>query len=62
MVSLAGSGLSYRPGDSLGAFGRNCPELVEEVIGLPGFEPEAAVSDPKGRPTTLREALLRDLY
>ena len=60
VLDLAGSGLSYTPGDSLGAFGRNSPELVEEVIALLGFEPEAAVSDPKGQPTTFRQALLRD--
>ena len=60
VVNLAGSGLRYTPGDSLGAFGRNSPELVDEVIGLLGFEPEAAVNDPKGQPTTFRQALLRD--
>jgi len=60
VVSLAGSGLTYRPGDSLGAFGRNSPELVAEVIALLGFEPEAAVNDPKGEPTTFRQALLRN--
>jgi sulfite reductase (NADPH) flavoprotein alpha-component len=52
--------LTYRPGDSLGVFGRNSPELVDEVIALLGFEPEAAVNDPKGQPTTLRQAMLRD--
>ena len=60
VLNLAGSGLTYRPGDSLGAFARNSPELVEEVIALLGFEPEAAVTDPKCQPTTLRQALLRD--
>jgi sulfite reductase (NADPH) flavoprotein alpha-component len=60
VLNLAGSGLSYRPGDSLGAFGRNSPELVDEVIALLGFEPDAAVNDPKGQPTTFRQALLRD--
>jgi sulfite reductase (NADPH) flavoprotein alpha-component len=60
VVDLAGSGLTYRPGDSLGVFGRNSPELVDEVIALLGFEPEAAVNDPKGQPTTLRQAMLRD--
>ena len=34
VLNLAGSGLTYTPGDSLGAFGRNSPELVEEVIGV----------------------------
>jgi sulfite reductase (NADPH) flavoprotein alpha-component len=60
VVNLAASGLRYTPGDSLGAFGRNSPELVDEVIGLLGFEPEAAVNDPKVQPITLRQALLRD--
>ena len=60
VLNLAGSGLSYTPGDSLGVFGRNSPELVDEVIALLGFEAEAAVNDPKGQPTTFREALLRD--
>jgi sulfite reductase (NADPH) flavoprotein alpha-component len=60
VLNLAGSGLSYTPGDSLGVFGRNSPELVDEVIALLGFEPEDAVNDPKGQPTTFREALLRD--
>jgi sulfite reductase (NADPH) flavoprotein alpha-component len=60
VLNLAGSGLTYRPGDSLGAFGRNSPELAEEVIALLGFAPEAAVNDPTGQPTTLRQALLRD--
>src|ERR1035441_2234609 len=58
-VSLTGSGLTYRPGDSLGVFGRQSPELVEEVITLLGFNGGAAVNDPKGQPTTLRQALLR---
>jgi len=60
VLNLGGSGLSYKPGDSLGAFGRNPPELVDEVIALLGFGSEAAVTDPKGQPTTLRQALLRD--
>jgi sulfite reductase (NADPH) flavoprotein alpha-component len=60
VLSLTGSGLNYRPGDSLGVFGRQSPELVEEVITLLGFNGGAAVKDPKGQPTTLRQALLRD--
>ena len=60
MLSLTGSGLTYTPGDSLGVFGRHSPELVEEVIGLLGFNGGAEVNDPKGQPTTLRQALLRD--
>src|ERR1039457_2475107 len=60
VLNLAGSGLSYTPGDSLGAFGRNSPELVDEVIALLGCERDTTVTDPKGQPTTFRQALLRD--
>jgi sulfite reductase (NADPH) flavoprotein alpha-component len=60
VVNLTGSGLSYTPGDSLGAFGRNSPELVDEVIALLGFNGGSAVNDPKGQPTTLRQAMVRD--
>jgi len=60
VLNLAGSGLTYRPGDSLGVFGRQSPELVEEVINLLGFNGGAEVNDPRGQPTPLRQALLRD--
>jgi sulfite reductase (NADPH) flavoprotein alpha-component len=60
VLSLAGSGLTYTPGDSLGVFGRHSPELVEEIISLLGFNGGVEVNDPKGQPTTLRQALLRD--
>ena len=35
-LSLAGSGLHYKVGDSLGVFPRNCPDLVRRV--LQGFD------------------------
>src|SRR5512136_476442 len=54
VLNLTGSGLTYTPGDSLGVFGRHSPELVEEVIGLLGFNGGAEVNDPKGNSTTLR--------
>ena len=60
VLNLTGSGLTYTPGDSVGVFGRHSPELVEEVIRLLGFNGGAVVNDPKGQPTTLRQALLRD--
>src|SRR5437899_1608964 len=60
VLNLAGSGLTYTPGDSLGAFGRNPPELVKEVIRLLGFDPEAVVKDLKGQPATLRQILAAD--
>ena len=61
VLSLAKSGLTYTPGDSLGVFGRNPPPLVDKVIGLVGFEAEASVTGSKSEPSTLRERLLRDV-
>jgi sulfite reductase (NADPH) flavoprotein alpha-component len=60
VIDLAGSGITYTPGDSLGAFGSNPPALVDEVISLLGFEPDTVVQDLKGQPTTLRRSLLAD--
>ncbi len=60
VLNLAESGLSYTPGDSLGAFGRNSPEVVDELLDLLRFDPETPVSDPKGQPVTLRTTLLVD--
>lgn len=60
VLNLEGSGLDYTPGDSLGAFGHNPPELVDEVIALLRFNPAVQVSVGKDGTATLREALLRD--
>ncbi len=57
-VSLAGSGLVYEVGDSLGVFPANAPADVDTVLaaaGLSGEEPVASA----GRP--LRDVLLRDV-
>ena len=59
VVNLAGSGLRYTPGDSLGVFGRNPPALVDQVIGLLGFDPESTIISSSGQ-LTLRRALLED--
>ena len=60
VLSLAGSALTYTPGDSLGAFGRNSPELVDELVGLLGFNPDSPVTNGKSPAATFRQALLRD--
>ncbi len=31
-IDLAGSGLGYKPGDALGVFPENCPELIEDIL------------------------------
>src|SRR5437879_6196749 len=59
VINLAGSGLGYTPGDSLGVFGRNSPALVDQVIGLLGFDPETAINSAKAQ-LTLRRTLLED--
>ena len=60
VLSLTGSGLTYTPGDSLGTFGRNPPELVKEVISLLRFAPETLVKNSRGEETTLQAALTED--
>ncbi|HUB16366.1 MAG TPA: flavodoxin domain-containing protein [Acetobacteraceae bacterium] len=42
-LSLAGSGLAYEPGDSLGFVPRNDPALVEDVLRLAGLDGDAAL-------------------
>lgn len=60
VLNLAGSGLGYTPGDSLGAFGRNSPELVEELLAWLEFDGQTPVKGPTGQPTVFRQALLED--
>jgi sulfite reductase (NADPH) flavoprotein alpha-component len=59
VFDLAGSGLTYKPGDALGVYPENCPALVEHL--LDGLDASGAedVTAPNGRPLSLREALLR---
>lgn len=59
-ISLADSGLTYEPGDSLGIYPTNCPEVVDDIITLTRLDPEALVSNSESREVTLREALSKD--
>jgi sulfite reductase (NADPH) flavoprotein alpha-component len=59
--ALEGSGLSYEAGDALGVYPHNCPDLVNEVLGVLGCDGEEAVPSPDGATTSLRRALL-ELY
>jgi len=57
-LSLAGSGLTYQPGDSLGIFPKNDPALVAELIEELKWSPEESVPIQKqGDRVSLREAL-----
>lgn len=56
--SLEGSGLNYETGDALGVTVRNCPEIVDTVIGSFGFDPSAVVPLPDETTAPLRDALI----
>ena len=60
VFSLAGSGLSYLPGDTLGVFARNSPKLVDELLGVLGLDAQAPVKNSTGQMTTFRDALLNN--
>ena len=59
-VSLAGSGLEYVVGDSMGVFCQNDPELVDEIIARLALDPGEVVTSPAKRDLPLRQALLED--
>lgn len=59
-LSLAGSNITFEPGDSLGVYPENHPLLVEDIITAMGWDADEAVPlNKKGEEGTLREALLR---
>ena len=60
-IGLAGSGLAYEVGDSLGLFPSNDPALVAEILGVLRLSGEEAVPSVDGGSKALREMLLRDL-
>lgn len=57
-LSLEGSGLQYQPGDSLGVWADNDPELVSRLLRQLAIEPSELVDD-DGRSRTIRELLTR---
>lgn len=64
VLNLAGSGLSYKAGDSLGVYPTNQAELVTEILGHLGATGDEWVSPAMLRlesPITLREALTSKL-
>ena len=58
--SLEQSGLVFEPGDSLGLFPENAPELVDEIVNLLGFSGDEEVAGTSGESVPLRTALLRE--
>lgn len=59
-LSLEGSNLHYEPGDSLGIYPENHPQLVEELIAAMGWNGEETITVNKnGEQRTLRDALHR---
>ncbi len=58
-LSLAGSGITYRPGDTIGIVPQNDPELVATLLDRLALAAAAPVSV-RQRQTTLGEALGRD--
>lgn len=59
-LSLEGSNLQYEPGDSLGIYPENHPQLVEDLITAMGWKGEETITVNKnGEQRTLRDALRR---
>ncbi len=59
-LDIEGSGFIYEPGDSLGVFPTNDPELVEEILSVLDFSGEEMVPDSDGNPLPVRTALLKN--
>ena len=61
-ISLEGSGLTYEPGDSVGIFPTNNPDLIDEIIKLGNWNAEETVEiNSQGERRALRIALLNHL-
>lgn len=60
--SLAGSGLQYEVGDSMGIFPENDLQLVEEMIHALHFSGEELVTNKEGERFSIREGLLRHFH
>ena len=61
IVDIADSGLEYKPGDSLGLFPRNDPELVEALLQKLGSSGDESVELKRKGEISFREALAEHL-
>jgi sulfite reductase (NADPH) flavoprotein alpha-component len=59
-LDLTRWGLSFEVGDSLAVYPSNDSQLVDEIVHTLGATGDEQVPRPRGEPTALREALLRD--
>jgi sulfite reductase (NADPH) flavoprotein alpha-component len=57
--SLAGSGLQYEVGDSMGVFPQNDPALVDELLHALHFNGDEKVTNKEGETFSIREGLLK---
>jgi sulfite reductase (NADPH) flavoprotein alpha-component len=58
ILDLAGTGLTYQPGDALGIHAANCSATVAAIIARLGADPDKEFEGPDGIRRTLRDNLL----
>lgn len=59
VIDLAGSGIHYEPGDSLGIFPHNCPDLVQAILDELGATGKESIRTPRDT-LSARAALLEE--
>jgi sulfite reductase (NADPH) flavoprotein alpha-component len=57
VIDLEGSGITYEPGDALGVYPENCPDLVAATMEALGASGDESVVGPGGCTVRLQEAL-----
>lgn len=60
--SLAGSGLQYEVGDSMGIFPQNNPQLVQDLLDALHFSGDEEVQTKEGETFSIREGFLKYLH
>jgi len=59
-LSLEGSGITYEPGDALGVYPTNAPDVIDPLLAALHLSGDNSVAI-EGKKTTMREAFLRQL-
>jgi sulfite reductase (NADPH) flavoprotein alpha-component len=60
VLDLRGSDISYKPGDALGVYPENCPDLVQDLLAALGASGAEDVPGWDAQPISLHDALLRE--